>query len=190
MTDHQDDRGPPGAAPSPALDDDTLAFARKVFQFARVGEVQELAALLAIGLPADLRNDKGDTLLMLASYHRHPELAELLLHHGADPELANDRGQTPLAAAAYQGDLRMVRTLLERGADVNGSGHHGRTALMTAAMFNRTEIVALLLAHEADIHARDAQGLTAQAAAETMGAPDTPLQLARAASAMPSNTRP
>ena len=181
MTDHQNDPERPQAA-APVLDDDTLAFAQTVFQFARAGDVHELTALLAIGLPPNLRNDKGDSLLMLASYHGHPELAQALLIHGADPELANDRGQTPLAAAAYQGDLGMVRMLLEHGADVNGSGHQGRTALMTAAMFDRTEIVELLLAHGADVHARDAQGLTALSAAQIMGARDTPVQLARAVS--------
>jgi uncharacterized protein len=166
--------------PPPSLDDETIAFAQRVFQHARAGRSQELAELLAAGLPPNLRNDKGDTLLMLASYHGHADAARLLLEHGAEPELANDRGQTPLAAAAYQGDAAMVRLLLELGADVNGSGHNGRTALMTAAMFNRTEIVELLMVRGADVEARDADGLTAEAAARIMGAPDTPAQLARA----------
>ena len=130
---------------SPTLDDETLAFAQRVFQHARSGAAQELAGLLDAGLPANLRNDKGDTLLMLASYHGHGEVVRLLMEHGADPELANDRGQTPLAAAAYQGDMATVLLLLDLGADVNGSGHTGRTALMIAAMFNRTAIVERLL---------------------------------------------
>ena len=51
-------------------------------------------------------------------------------------------------------------------------------------MFNRTEIVDVLLEHGVDLHARDAAGLTAEAAAQTMGAPDTPEQLARAAGSL------
>ena len=50
---------------------------------------------------------------------------------------------------------------------------------MVAAMFNRTEIVDLLLAHGSDPSLSDAGGLTARAAAERMGAPDTPGQLSR-----------
>ena len=168
-------------APSPSpLDAETLAFAQGVFQHARMGRAQELAELLGAGLPPNLHNDKGDTLLMLASYHGHADTARRLLEHGADPELANDRGQTPLAAAAYQGDTAMVLLLLDLGADVNGSGRNGRTALMTAAMFNRTGIVELLLARGADVQARDTDSLTAETAARIMGAPDTPAQLARA----------
>lgn len=166
--------------PQSSLDEDTLAFARRVFQLARTGAVAELAELLRMGLPPNLVNDKGDTLLMLASYHSHAELARLLLDHGADPERANDRGQTPLAAAAYQGDVAMVRLLLELGANPEGAGDDGRTALMTAAMFNRSRIVEILLAAGADPGRRDAKGLNAREAAQVMGASDTPAQLARA----------
>jgi ankyrin repeat protein len=165
----------------PTLDEGTIAFAQWIFQFTRAGYANELASLLNQGLPPNLRNEKGDSLLMLACYHGHADVAELLLLHGSDPELANDRGQTPLAGAAFKGDAKIVYLLLEKGANVNASGSDGRTALMVAAMFNRIEIVDLLLVHGADIHARDAQGLTAEQAARKMGAPDTPEQLARRA---------
>ena len=168
------------APPRPALDEDTLAFARRVFHHARAGDAKDLDDLLAMGLPANLRNEKGDSLLMLASYHGHTDAARVLLRHGGDPELANDRGQTPLAAAAFKGDAAMVRLLLDEGAAVDGHGPDGRTALMTAAMFDRTEIVDLLLAHGADPGARDAAGRTARDSAEAMGAERTPAQLARA----------
>jgi hypothetical protein len=165
------------------LDDETIAFAQRVFHAARTGDADHLDGLLQAGLPPNLRNDKGDSLLMLASYHGHLDAARRLLAHAADPELANDRGQTPLAAAAYQGDIAMVRLLIDGGAQVNGSGHTGRSALMTAAMFNRVDIVEVLLANGADPLARDAEGLTAEAAARIMGAPDTPELLARAQAA-------
>jgi ankyrin repeat protein len=167
--------------PSRELDEDTLAFARRVFGYARGGLARELNELLAIGLPPNLRNEKGDSLLMLASYHGHADTVRVLLDRGADPDLANDRGQTPLAGAAFKGDTEVVRLLLDRGAAVDGRSDGGRTPLMVAAMFNRTAIVDLLLAHGADPEARDGAGYDAQAAAEAMGAPDTPGQLARVA---------
>lgn len=163
------------------LDDETIAFARRVFGFARGGLAWELDELLAMGLPPNLRNEKGDSLLMLASYHGHADAVRALLDRGADPDLANDRGQTPLAGAAFKGDLAVVRLLLDRGAAADGRSDGGRTPLMMAAMFNRTEIVDLLLAHGADPEARDGAGHNARTAAEAMGAPDTPGQLARLA---------
>ena len=61
----------------PALDEATLAFAEKVFDAARQGDAARLALWLDNGLPPDLRNAQGDSLLMLASYHGHAEAARL-----------------------------------------------------------------------------------------------------------------
>ena len=168
----------PATPPKPELDADTLAFAARVFQYARMGHAEELAELFGQGLPANLRNDKGDSLLMLAAYNGQAEATRVILEAGGDPELANDRGQTPLAGAAFKGDLTITKLLLAHGAAVDGTGTGSRTALMTAAMFNRTEMVALLLAHGADPDVRDASGLDAAALARSMGAADTPAQLA------------
>lgn len=161
----------------PTLDDETLAFAGRVFQFARMGHAAELAELFGQGLPANLRNDKGDSLLMLAAYNGQREAARVILEAGGDPELANDRGQTPLAGAAFKGDIDIASLLLAKGAAVDGTGDGSRTALMTAAMFNRTEMVALLLGHGADPSLRDAAGQSAADMARAMNAPDTPAQL-------------
>gem|GEM_PF-129766 len=99
---------------SAELDDATLAFAEHVFHAARIGDSVRLGHLLGQGMPADLRNHAGDSLLMLASYHGRLAATSVLLDHGADAQLANRRGHTPLAGAAFKGDLPMVRLLVER----------------------------------------------------------------------------
>ena len=62
-----------------------LQFAAKVFNLARQGEAGTLAAYVDAGVPANLCNDKGDTLVMLAAYHGHPHTVSALLERGADP---------------------------------------------------------------------------------------------------------
>jgi len=152
-------------------------FAEQVFNKARDGDAAMLAALLSKGLPGNLRNHKGDTLLMLASYHGHVEAVKVLLEHNADPEIRNDNGQSPIAGAAFKGDLEMVKTLVEGGAQVEGASFDGRTALMMAAMFNRTPIIDYLVSKGADPKAKDANGITALDAAKTMGATEAVAQL-------------
>src|SRR5437763_13543421 len=93
---------PPSAS---ELDEDTLAFVRRVFGFARAGDSAELASLLRQGLPPNLRNERGDSLLMLACYHGQFDAARVLLEHGADPDIMNDAGQAPLHGAAFKGQL-------------------------------------------------------------------------------------
>ncbi len=173
-------QSPEQQRPDPAneLDEDTLAFVRRVFQHARAGETAQMQALLEQGLPANLRNERGDSLLMLACYHGHADTARVLLDHGADPELENDAGQTPLAGAAFKGDLAVAELLLARGAEVDHRGPDGKTALVYAAMFNRPAIARLLLGHGADPGVADASGVGVLEAAARMGAADTHALLA------------
>lgn len=182
MPDH-----PPTAAAAarPALDDSTHALALELFQLVRAGDEARVSRLLQMGLVPNLRDAKGDSLLMLACYHGHAGLAGALLRHGADTGLANDRGQTPLGAAAFKGDLAIARLLLESGADPDARMPGGRTALMLAAMFDRVDIIYLLLGHGADPGAVDDDGLDAPALATAMGAGAAASHLSRAQAAPP-----
>lgn len=174
MRDNPNHVSSPGVAD---LDDATIAFANEVFDLARSGDSDALSRLLDKGLPPNLRNHKGDSLLMLASYHGHREAVRVLLRYKADPDLRNDNGQTPIAGAAFKGNLPMIELLLAHGADVEGASPDGRTALMIAAMFDRTEIVDYLVAQGANVNAKDANGVDAIDSAKRMGAQHTPARL-------------
>jgi ankyrin repeat protein len=130
----------PGAT-GPVPDQETLAFAAQLFDLAREGDASQLAAYLDAGVPADLTNDKGDTLLLLAAYHRQADAVRVLLARGADVARVNDRGQTALAAAVFRSDAEIVRLLLDAGASPSDGGP---SALETARFFDLPEMVALL----------------------------------------------
>ncbi|MEU8072998.1 MULTISPECIES: ankyrin repeat domain-containing protein [unclassified Micromonospora] len=123
------------------LDDETIAFAHRMFDLARAGATEELAANVDAGLPVNLTNAKGDTLLILAAYHAHPETVAALLARGADPARVNDRGQTALAAAVFRRQEAAVRALLDAGADPD---HGGPSAVETARFFELPDMLALL----------------------------------------------
>jgi len=157
--------------------EEAAEFTEQVFNKAREGDAVMLDRLITAGLPVNLTNSKGDTLLMLASYYGHVDAVQVLLKHKADPEQRNGNGQSPIAGAAFKGDLAVVKALVEGGAQIEGASFFGRTALMMAAMFNRVEIVDYLIDQGADPKATDANGVTALDAARTMGAVDTTAQL-------------
>jgi ankyrin repeat protein len=129
----------PGTAGAP--DDETLALAHVLFDAAREGNSALLGSYLTAGAPATLTNAAGDSLLMLAAYHGHPDTVRLILQHGGDANAANDRGQTPLAGAVFKGYTDVARELLDAGADPDAGTPSARAA---AQMFARTEILALL----------------------------------------------
>ena len=94
-----------------------------------------------MGVPVNLTNDKGDTLLILAAYHGHPETVAALLDRGADHDRVNDRGQTALAAAVFRQSEPAVAALLAAGADADAGIPSARA---TAVFFELPAMAALL----------------------------------------------
>ena len=123
------------------LTEDELAYLVSVLDLARSGRTNELVAAIEAGVPANLTGGTGDTLLILAAYHDHPETVEALLAAGADPERVNDRGQTALGAAVFRRSTRAVRSLLAAGADPS-TGE--RSALAVARFFALADMLTLL----------------------------------------------
>jgi ankyrin repeat protein len=123
------------------LDPETVAFAHLMFDLARTGQTDELTAYVDAGLPVNLTNDTGDTLLLLAAYHDHPDTVAALLALGADPARVNDRGQTALAAAVFRSSAASVSALLTAGADPE---HGSPSATATANFFDLPAMAQLL----------------------------------------------
>ncbi|MFC3997528.1 ankyrin repeat domain-containing protein [Nocardiopsis sediminis] len=122
-------------SPRPADDPDLIELATRLFGYARAGDTAALGAYLDAGVPADLTNDKGDSLIMLAAYHGHAATVARLCASGADADRLNDRGQSPLAGAVFKGEDDVVAVLLDHGADPAAGTP---SAIETAHMFHKT----------------------------------------------------
>ena len=124
------------------LDQEALDFAHQMFDLARDGQTERLAAYVDAGLPVNLTNDKGDSLLMLAAYHSHPHTVRALLDRGADVDRTNDRGQTALTAAVFRRSDDTVTALLGAGASPSAGSP---SAIETANFFDLPDMLALLV---------------------------------------------
>ena len=122
------------------IDPEVQEIAQRLFDAARAGLVETLAAYIDAGVPVNLCNEKGDTLLMLASYHGHADAVRALIERGADVDRLNDRGQSPIAGAVFKGAIDVVRVLTEAGADPH-AGHP--SAVDSAKMFEREDYLQL-----------------------------------------------
>jgi len=111
-----------------------VELAHQLLDLARIGHVQRLLAYVDAGVPVDLTDPAGNTLLMLGAYHGHAEVVDGLASRGADVNRLNDRGQSPLAGAVFKGEDEVVATLLAHGADPDAGSP---TARATAQMFGR-----------------------------------------------------
>lgn len=110
------------------------SIAEAAFDLARAGETERLLRFVEAGLPVDLVNGSGDTLLMLAAYHGHAGTVRALIGAGAAVDRRNDRDQSPLAGAVFKDYGEVAAALLEAGADPDAGTPSAR---QIAAMFDR-----------------------------------------------------
>jgi ankyrin repeat protein len=137
---------------------------KKLMEAIRAGDKAGVEALLSAD-PRLLRftAPNGSSVMLLAAYYGHAELAEVLVQHGAKPDVFE---------ASALGDLETVRKLVTANpAAVNSFAADGFYPLGLAAFFGYRAIVEFLLKNGADVKAaaRNAQKVTAMHAGATRG---------------------
>lgn len=111
------------------------------FDLARQGRVGPLGEMIDAGVPIDVRNARGDTLLIIATYAEQAEVVADLLRRGAEKDAVNVNGQTAVSCAVFRRNEPLLRTLLDAGADQDAGAH---TAREVADQFQMTDMRAVL----------------------------------------------
>ncbi|PIT82184.1 ankyrin repeat domain-containing protein [Limnohabitans sp. 15K] len=106
----------------------------------------------------EVRNDKDESVLMLAALKGYLPLVKQLVENNAD---VNKTGWTPLHYAASGGHVSIVEFLLENSAYIDAESPNGSTPLMMAAMYGSPESVKVLIQAGADLNIKNQLGLTA-----------------------------
>lgn len=161
----------------------------QIVEAVKAGNEQQVSSLLATH--PELTNTagpQGESLVLLAIYYQHPELARNLVDRGApvgineaaalgaldrvkqfvaeDPKSVNQYardGYFPLGLATFFGHREVARFLMESGADVNLAARNAShvTSLHAAAARHDLDIARHLLARGANPNARQQGGFTA-----------------------------
>ena len=138
---------------------------KKLIEAIRAGDKAAVDALVNAGPELlQVTAPNGSSVLLLAAYFGHPELAEVFVRHGAKPDVFE---------ASALGDLESVRKLVSANRElVNAFAPDGFYPLGLAAYFGHRAIVEFLLKSGADVSllARNAQKVTALHAGASRGA--------------------
>jgi len=119
-------------------EEQTRQVVEMALELARTGQSAELLEFLDHGLPVDVQDANGNSLLMLAAYNGQLETVRALLGRGADVNLRNDRDQSIIAGAIFKGEDGIVQLLRAAGADLDAGTP---TARQAAEMFGRTALL-------------------------------------------------
>jgi hypothetical protein len=68
----------------------------ETFSFARHGRCENMESLLSQGVPVDVRDGHGNTLLAISCQNGNKKIAKCLLRRGANINSRNHKGNTPL----------------------------------------------------------------------------------------------
>lgn len=97
----------------------------------------------------EVRNEKGETPLMAATYLNHLEMAKLLIDAGASVNAQDKMLNSPFLYAGASGYLDIVKLCLKAGADYKVFNRYNGTALIPACEKGHVAVVAELLKDKA-----------------------------------------
>ena len=133
-----------------------------------------ILAMLKGGVDPNVKNEQGNTPLIIAASLGDVESVRNLLAYRADPNAANKDGNTALIYAARYNHPQIIYELMRpyslvAPVDVNIQNKQGETALYWAASRGYEEAVKRLLAANTNRDLKDKNGLTARDIAQKKG---------------------
>lgn len=131
-----------------------------VHMFSSPDRLDELRWLRDAGADFNIKDNLGQTPMMVAVLASSPKLVSSMLECGADATIPNERGVTPLLQAVLNHkENGITGLLLDAGIPPDPVSETGTTPLLAAASRGRAKLVERLLEAGADPEVADYQGI-------------------------------
>lgn len=119
---------------------------KELFQAVAANDLKAVKEILSANtVNLETKNSKGETLLMVATYKKHNEIALYLIDQGANVNTQDHNLNSPFLYAGAEGNLELVQKSLAHGADFTVFNRYNGTALIPAAEKGHLEVVKVLV---------------------------------------------
>lgn len=108
------------------------------------GDSNLVAKILSNKPNLEIRDGKGRTPLMIATYNEDLKIAEMLISAGSNVNAQDEMLNSPFLYAGAIGNIPILKMCLANGADFNLFNRYGGSALIPAAEKGHLEIVEIL----------------------------------------------
>ena len=130
--------------------------------------LDDVDILLKGGADPNMKDERGNSLLQLATLNDDTEMVKLLLHYGAKPNL-DSFDRSSLDTAISKRNFEIVKLLLGHDADPNRKNALSWTPLQSTAMDDKLDIADILLRYRADPFIQNNRGENAYDIARQYG---------------------
>ena len=122
------------------------------------GQTEQVRALVASGLNANVRDSDNDPLIHSAIWRDYVDIVRILADAGANVNALDSDGDPVIHSAVWRGHTDVVQTLVDSGADVDARESNGDPLLFEGIFRGHTEIVRILVDAGADVTATNSGG--------------------------------
>ena len=115
-----------------------------------------MKTLLDLGADPYLKNNFGNSAVMLAAEFGKDKVIDVLIKNGMLAAKLNEKNEakyTALILAAEEGHTSCVNLLCLAGVDIDAKNKFGKSALIMAAEFGRKDVVEVLCRKKANVNA-------------------------------------
>lgn len=107
-------------------------------------DVKLVNTILSTEPDLEIKDGKGRTALMIATYNDDNEIAEMLISAGSNVNAQDEKLNSPFLYAGASGNLAILKMSLANGAAFDLYNRYGGTALIPAAEKGHLEVVKIL----------------------------------------------
>ncbi len=137
----------------------------KLLEDACDGAPQSIRRALCHGARLNVRDEDGNTILILAAWYGHRNVMALAIHSGCNVAACNHFGWTAAMVCVLQNRPHLLDLVLQScnefgSVAVPQRNATGQTVLLLAAKFGYVECLKVAIARGADVHSTDCQGRT------------------------------